>query len=154
MIPVVGDGDTRAVVNFDFFEFASLKEGTLTICLGHALGNQDDFAFGPDEGGPDAMKDFANEINKLMAEDEGIRNTIAVLLDHDDSVRAILNLKKLCYAHFHIDTIEDASGMPVSKECLDIWYSNFGFRLTENDAVNMYENICELSGIELKGELA
>ena len=74
--------------------------------------------------------------------------------DHDGSVRAILNLKKLCYCYFHTDTIMDAGDMPVSKECLDIWYSNFGFRLTEEDAVNMYENICELSGIELQGSLA
>lgn len=148
MIPVNGD-ESRALVNFDFFEFASLKDGTLTICMGHALGNDDDFAFGEEEGGTDAMADFAKEINKLMAEDEAVRKSIAVMLDEDGSVRAILNVNKMCYCYFHVDSIEDAGGMKVSKECLDIWYSNFGFRLTEDDAVNMYENICELQDIKL-----
>jgi len=147
-VSVRGNSQSRAVVNYDHFEFASLKEGVLSICMGHALGNDDDFAFGVENGGEDAMIDFSKSIDALMEKDESIRKSVAVLMGDDGVVRAILNLKKLAYVYFHIDVMNDHAGHPVPMECLDIWYANYGFRLVEEDAVSMYENICEQTGQE------
>jgi hypothetical protein len=129
----VKGSDVRCILSAEHFEFASLKEGNLSICMGHAMGNQDDFMLDDDNG--EVIAQLADRLDK--------RPGIAVLEDEDGSPRAILNLCNLAYVYWHIDS---ELGQPT--EVLDVWYPNYGFRLAHEDATKMYENICELSGLE------
>ena len=131
----VKSSEVRVVLHAKFFEFASLKEGNLSICMGHAMGNQDDFII-EDENGA-TIRQLADH----LADREGI----AMLLDENDQPRAILNLKKIAYVYWHLD---DNNGESDPIEVLDVWYENYGFRLAHEDATKMYENICELAGLE------
>ena len=131
----IKNSDVRVVLSAEHFEFASLKEESLSICMGHAMGNQDDFI----------IEDPNGLVISQLAEGLVGRKGIAMLLDEDNQPRAILNLNNIAYVYWHLD---DNVGESEPIEVLDVWYENYGFRLAHEDATNMYENICELAGLE------
>lgn len=131
----VKNSEMRAVLSARHFEFASLKDGSLSICMGHAMGNQDDWIIEDENGSTIA------QLADALDGHEGI----AVLMDKDDQPCAILNLKNIAYVNWHLD---DNVGESEPIEVLDVWYENYGFRLGYENATNMYENICELAGLE------
>jgi hypothetical protein len=131
----VKNSEMRAVLSARHFEFASLKDGNLSICMGHAMGNQDDWIIADENG--TTISQLADALDK--------REGIAVLLNEDGQPFAILNIKNIAYVNWHLD---DNKGESEPIEVLDVWYENYGFRLAYEDATNMYENICELAGLE------
>jgi len=124
----------RCILNTKFFEFASLKDGILSICMGHAMGSKEDFTFEDPDG---------ELIIQLLAKLEG-HEGISCLLDRDDNVRAVLNINNVAYIHWHQDDLE---GNSEPMDVADVWYQNYGFRLANEDANSIYQNIKETVGL-------
>jgi hypothetical protein len=133
--------DDRSFVGLELFEFASLKEEILTICMGHAMGGDDDFEIR--ENAAEAMAHFANQVKDVPH--------FATLWDDDDdeTPRAILNLKRIAYVRLHKRKAEVPDSIDRQELLvLDVWYENYGFRLVEEDGIHMYETIADIIGLE------
>ena len=130
----------RSFVSLEIFEFASLKEDILTICMGHAMGGDDDFEIR--EEAAEAMEHFAEQVKDIKH--------FAVLMGEDDvTPRAILNIKRLAYVRLHPRRMEGTNSLDGHELLvLDVWYENYGFRLAEDDAIAMYETISKILDID------
>jgi hypothetical protein len=141
----IKNSNDRSFIGLELFEFASLKEDILTVCMGHAMGGDDDFEIREDAA--EAMEHFAKQIKDIPH--------FAILWHDDDqeTPRAILNLKRIAYVRLHKRRMQGTGDLPTQSddheiEVLDVWYENYGFRLAEDDAIEMYETIAKIIGLE------
>ena len=130
----------RSFVSLELFEFASLKDEILTVCMGHAMGGDDDFEIREDA--TEAMEHFGKQIKDIPH--------LAILMGEDDvTPRAILNIKRIAYVRLHKRRMDGTNSIDGHElDVLDVWFENYGFRLAEEDAIAMYETIAKILDID------